>query len=559
MPDTLPTVEAVLPPAAAARLPALLRKPLEVLRLYPAHDYTVAGAFASRLQAHADKAFHIHDGRTRTWREFDGDINRCTAFLAGRGIKKGDRFGIVARNHPVHVLLLFALARLGAVMVPVNPEFGVTETGYVLEHAQLSGLACDAAALATMRAACAERKIAPWMVLIDAPAEGAADAPPLLSGLLAQMEGKPAPPVQGRADDTVVIIYTSGTTGFPKGAMHSQRSFVLGGEAFVERMYVQPEDRLMIVLPMFHMNALFYSVAGTLAAGATMVIVPRFSASAFWQQAASSGATVVNIIEAACNILKARPRSEFNDAHRLRCAYGVRHSAWQAFREEFGIPYFVSGYGMTEIPGVTCSPYEGLQKPGTMGPVGRHPDPAVAWAQCRVVDDAGNDVADGVAGEMIVRTPIVTQGYFHDPEQTAAAFRDGWFLTGDLVTRDGDGYYTFVSRKKDIIRRRGENIAGAELDRVIGQHPDVAEAAAIAVPAELGEDEILAVVVAKPGTAPTARDIADWCAKHLAPMKVPRYVLFAESLPHTPTQKIQKNILRADATLKARATDLARS
>ncbi len=192
-----------------------------------------------------------------------------------------------------------------------------------------------------------------------------------------------------------------------------------------------------------------------------------------------------------------------------------------------------------------------------MGPAGRHPDPDVAWAQCRVVDDEGKDVADGVAGELIVRTPIVTKGYFRDPEQTAAAFRDGWFLTGDLVTRDADGYYTFVSRKKDIIRRRGENIAGAELDRVIGEHPDVAEAAAIAVPAELGEDEILVAVVAKPGTSPTAQDIAHWCAQRLAAMKVPRYVLFMDSLPHTPTHKILKGALRADATLKARATDLS--
>ena len=158
-----------------------------------------------------------------------------------------------------------------------------------------------------------------------------------------------------------------------------------------------------------------------------------------------------------------------------------------------------------------------------------------------------------------MRTPIVTQGYFRDPGQTAAAFRDGWFLTGDLVTRDADGYYTFVSRKKDIIRRRGENIAGAELDRVIGEHPDVAEVAAIAVPAELGEDDILAVVVAKPGTSPGARDIADWCAARLAPMKVPRYVLFTDSLPKTPTHKILKTALRADPSLRKRATDLSRS
>ena len=544
---------------ADSRVPAQLLRPLDVLRRYSAHDYTLAGAFASRLAVHANKAFHLYEGATRTWREFDGDVAKAATLLVRQGVKAGDRVGIVARNNPAHVLLLFALARLGATLVPVNPEFGVAEAGYVLNHAQLSGLVCDAASLQTARAACAEHGLTPWMFLLGAVPDTTGDATPLLQDLLASVDAAGAPALQGDSESICVIIYTSGTTGFPKGAMHSQRSFLLAGEAFVERMYVQPEDRLMIVLPMFHMNALFYSVSGTVAAGATMAIVPRFSASAFWAQAEASGATVVNIIEAACNILKARPRSEFHPGHRLRCAYGVRQSAQEAFREDFGVPYFVSGYGMTEIPGVTCSPYGGLQKPGTMGPAGSHPDPDMPWAKCRVVDDEGHDVSDGSVGELIVRTPIVTKGYFRDPEQTAAAFRDGWFLTGDLVTRDTDGYFTFVSRKKDIIRRRGENIAGAELDRVIGEHPDVAEVAAIAVPAELGEDEILAVVVAKPGTSPSAQEIADWCARHLAPMKVPRYVLFMDSLPHTPTHKVLKGALRSDPTLKSRATDLSRS
>ncbi len=148
------------------------------------------------------------------------------------------------------------------------------------------------------------------------------------------------------------------------------------------------------------------------------------------------------------------------------------------------------------------------------------------------------------------------RGYYRDPEQTKAAFRDGWFLTGDLVRRDEDGYFFFVSRKKDIIRRRGENIAGAELDRVISAHPGVHEAAAIPIPAELGEDEILAVVVARPGQRLAPEDIAQWCRERLAPMKVPRYVLFVGELPHTPTHKIAKAVLREDRTLAARAVDL---
>jgi crotonobetaine/carnitine-CoA ligase len=174
----------------------------------------------------------------------------------------------------------------------------------------------------------------------------------------------------------------------------------------------------------------------------------------------------------------------------------------------------------------------------------------------RIVNEEGNDVRDSEVGELLVRTPIAMKGYYRDPEQTAAAFWDGWFITGDLVRRDAEGFYHFVARKKDIIRRRGENIAGAELDRVLGQHPGIAEAAAIAVASDLGEDEILVAVVAKADAKLTASDIGTWCAKHLAPAKVPRFVVFVDSLPHTPTHRVAKFVLRQDPSLLARAMDL---
>jgi crotonobetaine/carnitine-CoA ligase len=220
------------------------------------------------------------------------------------------------------------------------------------------------------------------------------------------------------------------------------------------------------------------------------------------------------------------------------------------------VKHLIGGYGMTEIPGVTCNPVEGPRKPGSMGPVGRHPDPERPWAECRVVDDEGHDVGPNEEGELLVKTPIIMQGYFRDPVQTREAFVDGWFKTGDIVRRDADGYFFFVSRKKDIIRRRGENIAGAELDRVIDAHPAVHESAAVPVPADLGEDEILVAVVLKPGERATAQEIADWCRKRLAPQKVPRYVAFLDELPHTPTHKVAKTVLKGDPTLKQRATDL---
>ena len=364
------------------------------------------------------------------------------------------------------MLLLFACARLGAIMVPSNPEFGVEEAGYVLRHAGVAGVVCSEEVLAVVREACRGITPPPWLMLIDAARE---DAPNFFDEFARQPELASLPPVT--ADDTCLIIYTSGTTGFPKGAMHSQKNFVTAGEANVARLALQPDDRLMVVLPMFHMNALFYSLAGTVAAGATIVLMPRFSALEFWTQAAELAVTTVNIIDAVGRILARRPRPEFRPDHRITRLYGARADFVDVFLNEFRIPVLLGGFGMTEIPGVFCNPVEGPIKHGTLGPCGRHPDPARPWAQCRIVDDDGNEVGPDVPGELIVKHPIVMQGYFRDPEQTNAAFRDGWFMTGDIVKRIADGYYHFVTRKKDIIRRRGENIAGAEIDRVIQERP----------------------------------------------------------------------------------------
>ncbi len=531
-----------------------MKKPLDVLRLYPEHDYTLHGALTSRAGRDPARPFMLCRGRIWSWGEFAQTVDVAARMLASRGIRKSDRMAVMARNGEGHVILLFALARLGAIMVPVNPEFGVEEAKYVLHHAEVSAVAATQDTLAVARGAAAGLKTPAWFVMLDVAVDGA----PLLDDLLKQ-SSQAALPAAITGDATCLIVYTSGTTGFPKGAMHSQQSFVLCGEAFMQRVWLQDDDRVMIVLPLFHINALFYSLAGTLAAGASMVIVPKFSASTFWQTAVDSGATQVNIIEAIGSILKNRPRSEFRPAHRISKVYGVRASMDETFKNDFKVPHRIGGYGMTEIPGVTCNPFEGLQKLGSMGPVGQHPDPARPWAQCRVVDDQGRDVPDGESGELWVRTPIIMQGYFRDPQQTADTFHDNWFKTGDLVKCDEDGYYYFISRKRDIIRRRGENIAAAELDRVVGEHPAVAEAGTIAVPSELGEDDIFVVVATKPGAKVTAEEIAEWCRAHLAPQKVPRYVAFMDELPHTPTHKIAKAVLRGDAALRTRAVDLQRT
>lgn len=512
-----------------------------MLRRYPPHRRTLWSLLESRAAARPRHECLVHGGLSVSYEEVLRRAKSAAAFYADRGVRAGDRIGVMSLNHPATVYTLLGLARLGATMVPVNPDFGREEARYVLAHAQVTGVLCSPEALPTVSSAVTAMDAVPWIVTNDA----VLDAPE-------------APPDASRPDAIVLFIYTSGTTGFPKGAMHSQENVVLAGEGFVARMHLQPDERLLCILPLFHVNAIFYSLAGALAAGATLILQPRFSASAFWRTVAQTRATEVNTIAAVSNILMRRSREEFVPGHTLRKIYGGPFSeeVYRVFEREFGVPELVEGYGMTEIPGALNNPFGGPRKAGSMGKPSVHPDPAVKLSELKVVDDAGRELPDGEVGELVVRTPIVMKGYYRAPDQTAAAFRDGWFLTGDLARRDADGYFWFVARKKDIIRKRGENISGAELDRVVSEHPDVLEAAAIPVPSELGEDEILLAVVPRPGARPGAQSIAQWCRERLAAIKVPRFIAFVDSLPHTPTHRVAKFRLREDADLRARAIDL---
>lgn len=504
--------------------------PWETLARYRPHDGTLADFFNSRAEADADRPWLLFRGRTWSYAEAGAAIERLARALSARGVRRGNRVAVMAPNSDALVFLTFAVARLGAVLVPMNPELGPHEAGYILAHAEPI---CVVTTPATRPAVAGARG------LLD------------IDALLA-LEGDGALPDSVGPDDDLAILYTSGTTGDPKGVVHAHSTFVLAGEGFVERMSLTPDDRLLCVLPLYHVNALFYTFGGALAAGASVVLAPRFSASGFWRLAADSGATEANLIAAVGSILARRPRSELVP-HRLSKVYtaGVAPEIADVLRHELGVAAVIEGYGMTEIPGAASVPFFGPHRRGSFGLPARHPE-----ADLRLVDDDGAEVEDGQTGELLVRTPLVMKRYHRDPAATAAAFRDGWFVTGDLARRDADGFYTFVARKKDIIRRRGENISGAELDRVLAQCPDVAEAAAVAVPSDLGEDEILAAVVRRPGASLDAAGVRAFCALHLAPSKLPRFVTFVDELPHTPTHRVAKFKLRADASILAHAVDL---
>src|SRR5690606_9430844 len=530
--------------------------PQQVLALYPPHSGSLYSLFESRVSAVPDREFLVFRGISYRYREMHALVERAAALYAARGIGRSDRVGVMSRNQGTTSVTFLGLARLGATMCPFNPDFREEEAGYVIKHAELSGLLCSPACLLTARKAVAQSQRDAWILLNEPDPECAE-----ISTWNEALDQAPAePPADGSSPEaTCVFIYTSGTTGLPKAVMHAQRSVVLSAEGFVGRMYLQPDDRLLCILPTFHINALFYSVCGALAAGATVILEEAFSASRFWRTVKESRATEVNFVAAIPGILAKRPREEFVAGHCLSkiCVAPLSKETDALFTGTFGVRDLLDGYGMSEAPGICITPLTGPRRLGSVGKLCRHPDPEMTFAELRVVDEAGNDVPTGQVGEFMVRSPTLMQGYFRDPEQTQASFREGgWFITGDMGYRDDDDFIWFVGRKKDIIRKRGENISGAELDRVVGNHPCVQEAAAIAVPAELGEDEILVAVVPRPDSHITAQEIAAWCAARLARIKVPRFVVFVDELPHTATHRVEKHKLKKDPALLARAIDL---
>lgn len=554
--------------------------PAAVLALYPQHAGTIPSFLAARVAVQPDRLVLQVEHRKWTYRQLEEASERLAGVLARRGIARGDRIALIALNSDLSVALFLAAARLGAIFIPLNPAATRADLEYLLGHSRASLIVAQPADLeragevaGTLGRAPPLVSLAEWGLAADT-AEGVIERLRALGGDAAGAEAPasrrspearaPVPRADAgtrtpapRPDDAVVVIYTSGTTGFPKGVVHTHRTYILAAEGFVARMHLQPSERLLTVMPFFHINALFYSLGGAIAAGGTLITVPRFSASQFWNLAAESGATEFNFLAAVGSILMNRPRSEFNPAHRIRKLYGgpISERMDRVFREEFNVPELIEGYGMSEIPGACCNPFAGPRKPGSIGRPAVHPTYSGAFSDLRVVSDDGRELPPGEVGELVVRTPMMFKEYLDDPEQTAAAFRDGGFLTGDLVRRDEDGYFYFVARKKDIIRRRGENIAGAELDRIIADHPAVAEAAAIGVPSELGEEEILVVVVPRQPRGVEPRDIVEWCRGRLAAMKVPRFVVVAESLPHTPSHRVAKHLLKADKSLLGRAFD----
>jgi crotonobetaine/carnitine-CoA ligase len=404
-----------------------------------------------------------------------------------------------ARNDPRYVFLWLATAYIGAIYVGVDPR--QTET-------ELSGLV---------------GQVEPRLVVTDQNLDELFAEPGELDG-----------PGPAEHDDPAVLIPTSGTTGRSKLVTQTHRAYAMAGEGFPWWLGLTEDDRLMTSLPLFHINAPAYSVLGSVAARASLALLPRFSASGFIDSARRHGATEFNAIGAMLEMLMRQPERPDDADNPLRLAYAgptppeERHLE---FERRFGVE-LTSGYAMSETP------Y------GTVWRRGTRPYGTLGWPRQHPTLGEVNEARVNADGELELRNPAVMTGYWGMPDETEAVLApDGWLKTGDLVTENPDGSYTMVGRKKEVIRRRGENVAPAEIEEALASHPDVVEAAVIGVPSELSEEDIKAFVVLREGADADFDELRDWASRRLTPFKVPSLYEALDELPHTPTGRVAKHRL----------------
>ncbi len=491
---------------------------------------SVPALIAARAAEHGDRTFVTFDGETCSYAQLHERAGNVAAWLQGNGIRAGDRVAMLMANSLEFLYVFFGIARAGAVSVPVNASSVGEGLHYTLEHSGAVGIVADAALVPNLDRIDPLPELA-WRVVVGEPS-------------LAEMLAPAAPQdVELAQLDPMSIIYTSGTTGPPKGVVLSHTSYLNTGRYFVQHYGLDSTDVLHTCLPLFHCNAQQCTVLPALVAGASVALNGKFSLSRFWGWIDGSGATVTNLLGSMLALMAKRPADEVEARNRLRfmAAAPVPEALHRPLEERFGLQ-IVEGYGLTETGTMACKNPVSDTRSGTIGI-------ALDHNEIRIVDPEGNDCAAGVTGEIITRTRIAgayMSGYFREPEKTAEAMRGGWFHTGDAGYRRADGYHVFVDRMKDTIRRRGENISSFLVEKAITAHPDILDAAAVAVPSELSEDDVKIFVVLRPGAALEPGQVVEWARGRLAEHEVPRYVEFREEFPRTETGRVQKYALRTE-------------
>lgn len=459
------------------------------------------------------------------------EANRVAQGLIALGVGKGDHVAVMLPNCPELVALVFALARLGAVAVPVN----TANRGEVLRHVLFSS---DSTTLVIDETYLDRVSLDRLPGLTRLVVRGAAPAGAVT---YSSLRGRDA--TEPRAgvvfSDLQAIMYTSGTTGPSKGAMVSH-SLALTC-AYDSLNYLDRWGKTIYCpLPLFHAAGLWDGVLSAMLGGGAIAVVERFSASRFWDDVRHFDAQVAMSVFSMIPILMSAPPTDRDHDHPLEMFYMGKSVLDAPLRERFGVRS-VETYTSTEAGIATGSPY-GEWRLGSCGTVHSERFDAA------VVDEHDREVGPGEPGELVLRPKqpyVITTGYYGTPEATADVFRNLWFHTGDRVWRDEDGYYFFLDRMKDSIRRRGENISAFDLECEVNLHPSVLECAAIGVPSELEDEDVKLAVVLRPGSSLAPEQLLEFCFERLPKFMVPRYIEFVDALPRTPTDKVAKFKLRA--------------
>ena len=475
------------------------------------------------------------DGQTEGWTysDFRNSVISAAKLLESSGLGAGDRCVLHTGNSAGFMTLFWAVQEIGAVVVPTIAQYSEDELSFVIGDCDPSVVVCSPELEDVATAAIGDSGRS---LLVEGEIE---------DGLLnmSHRQGDPlAEPRYGRlSPDVALILYTSGTTSRPKGVMLTHDSLLYTARTYAEHFRLQPGDRTLTCLPLFHANGLLLQMLPVVLSGGHMILTPRFSASRYWSWVDEFEITVTHLVAGPIRLLRSGAEApEDNEVRLMSFGMPLTSEEIAGFEDRFGIP-LVMIWGSTETGcGGTLMPLDADRRPGHQN-VGKV---MPGWRVKLVDPDSGIEVATGATGEFQVKSEGVMKGYLGQPDATAAALRDGWVLTGDLGWRDEAGYFHFVDRLKDMLKPSGENVAASEVERVVTNHPKVHKCAVVGLPDPVRMEVVIAAVVPEPGQEPTQEEIREWCAERLAGFKVPSRVEMFTELPETSIGKTRKAELK---------------
>ncbi len=495
-----------------------------------------------RAQVHPHKTLLIYedsDGIPHyySYAQFNVEVNRAANTLYHLGVRKGSYFHLHLPNSPEFLFFWFAGAKVGAIMVPTNILSTADELAYIIDHSEAVVSITRSEFVPAIRASRSETY--PVLVLDSTTIPNTVSYETLRKQASAELL-----PVDLHPTDVVSVLYTSGTTARPKGAVLTNANYLYTAEIVSKAIRLEADDRNLVVLPLFHGNAQYYSTMPTLLVGASLALMDRFSASRYFEQAIRYEVTVGSLFAAPMRMILAQPHNPAHRQNRLRVvmfAQSIMAVQLAEWNERFG-DHLTQLYGMTETVG---PPFMNpLDPPRNNLSIGL---PTLGY-ECRIVDEDGDDVPSGTIGQLVVRgTPgwTIMQGYLKNEEATISTIRDSWLWTGDNVWMDDSGYVFFIDRAKDMLKRGGENIAASEVEDVLKRHPGVFDCAVLGVPDPVRDEAIKAFVMRNENQQVTEAELITWCRQYLSGFKVPEFIEFCEELPRTSVGKIQKHLLRS--------------